>query len=254
VGEWSLATCNMYGQSSKLITEHDNLYAMYGAEKSSFRSANASGDFFWTGLVRTGNYDPTVYSYRTGSNGTRAAVEAILERYQADPSWVAANPYVQPPTRGALEDYLLPWSLDALANKTTSDGHAVILPVSCNLTSEGGVGSLCIEDTCIFEPKPLVNMTTAIADSLGGNKCNPETQCHMTPWAPASLVKQKLFHVCMQVDCLAILPGGSHFEPNTLQNHADYAFNRWYQANRGNPALKGIVCYLDGAAYFPQCS
>jgi len=251
VGEWSLASCNMYGQNTNLINDPDDLYAMYGAEKSSFRAANASGDFFWTGLVRTDGYDPTVYSTTPGSNGTRGALEALLELYQANPSWVAANPYVQPPTIPAAPAYLLAWDLFKLGNLSTSDGHKVAMPVTCN-ASDASDG-LCITGSCVFEPAPLRNLTAAVADGANGYMCNPASDCKMAPWASPTVVQEQLVHVCTQISCAAILPGGAHFEPNTLQNHADYAFNKWYSQHRSDTGLHGIVCFLDGAAYLSQC-
>lgn len=42
--------------------------------------------------------------------------------------------------------------------------------------------------------------------------------------------------------------------PCPLQAHADWAFNQWYLLNRDNVSFtNGYVCYLNGAAYFPQC-
>jgi len=37
-----------------------------------------------------------------------------------------------------------------------------------------------------------------------------------------------LSFVCGNSNCSAIQPGGKHFEPNTIENHASWAIDHWY--------------------------
>jgi hypothetical protein len=47
------------------------------------------------------------------------------------------------------------------------------------------------------------------------------------------------------VDCGPINPGGSHFEPNTVVSHADYAFNQFWAAQQGHGY---DPCFFNGIA------
>jgi hypothetical protein len=40
------------------------------------------------------------------------------------------------------------------------------------------------------------------------------------------------FQVCGVENCAPINPGGSHYYPNTLKDHCNWAFNTYYLANR----------------------
>ena len=52
-----------------------------------------------------------------------------------------------------------------------------------------------------------------------------------------------------QADCTAIQQGGSCFEPNTLHDHASYAYNSYYQDIIDVPAKwKGANCDFSGTA------
>jgi hypothetical protein len=44
--------------------------------------------------------------------------------------------------------------------------------------------------------------------------------------------------------CAAIQPGGACFQPNTLDSHASYAFNSYWQQFKKN----GATCSFDGLA------
>jgi hypothetical protein len=78
----------------------------------------------------------------------------------------------------------------------------------------------------------------------------PAMVCNVKPDADATQVAEGLAWVCADggVDCSAIKPGGSHFDPNTKTAHANYAFDRYYQKHNDDAA-----CNFGGtAALVPQ--
>uniref|UniRef100_A0ACD5WK08 Uncharacterized protein n=1 Tax=Avena sativa TaxID=4498 RepID=A0ACD5WK08_AVESA len=74
------------------------------------------------------------------------------------------------------------------------------------------------------------------------------TWCVASLRAPESALQEGLNYACGQggVDCSAIQPGGSCFEPDTLRDHASYAFNSYFQKDTGGTAR----CDFGGAAMF----
>jgi len=247
VGEWSLGTCNMYGQNPAVIADTDYLYALYAASKSAWRAADLTGDYFWSAFVRNDHFDPTLYN--SDGNGSRAAVLSLLEMYEATPSWVTANPYQQPPTDYSQPDYLTQWSLWKLATTNTTAGHRIALPVSDSCDALDSHQSMCVTGTCEFTPATHANFTGALEQAK--HQCNPEIACVANPGSSPELLQKMLEFVCSSgapIDCGPINTGGAHFLPNTLLAHADWAFDQWYQAHRDSSR-----CYLQGAAYFPQC-
>lgn len=129
VGEWSLGTCQMWGAHPQTISDPDFLYAFFAAAKSAFAGAGAEGDFFWTGVIATGGYDPTLFT-TPGTRGSRHSILAEVEHLAQEFEWGARNAYVAHPTAGVGESYLLNWHLLGLAATNTSDGHhAVALPL-----------------------------------------------------------------------------------------------------------------------------
>lgn len=65
-------------------------------------------------------------------------------------------------------------------------------------------------------------------------------------------LQSNIDYVCSTglVDCKQIQNGGSCFEPNTLQNHAAYVMNAYYQAAGRNPydcdfAQSGVITATD---------
>jgi len=56
--------------------------------------------------------------------------------------------------------------------------------------------------------------------------------CQTNPTAKPADLQTALGWVCGVQDCSPINPGGSHYQPNTLKDHCDWAFNHYYETNR----------------------
>ncbi|CAM0871036.1 unnamed protein product [Alopecurus aequalis] len=53
--------------------------------------------------------------------------------------------------------------------------------------------------------------------------------CVASPRASDALLQEGLNYACGQVDCSPIQSGGSCFVPDTVRDHASYAFNAFFQ-------------------------
>eukprot|EP01124_Arcella_intermedia_P017924 TRINITY_DN24910_c0_g1_i1.p1 TRINITY_DN24910_c0_g1~~TRINITY_DN24910_c0_g1_i1.p1 ORF type:complete len:178 (-),score=23.83 TRINITY_DN24910_c0_g1_i1:31-564(-) len=60
-------------------------------------------------------------------------------------------------------------------------------------------------------------------------------QCMTTTNATDIQMKDAITFVCAYTDCTPIFPGGSHYLPNTLTDHCNWAVNAWYQAHSWAP-------------------
>jgi hypothetical protein len=57
-------------------------------------------------------------------------------------------------------------------------------------------------------------------------------------------VEAGLNYACGKATCSAIQPGGACYEPNTLDSHASYAFNSYWQQFKNT----GATCSFNGLA------
>ncbi|CAJ1939162.1 unnamed protein product [Sphenostylis stenocarpa] len=88
----------------------------------------------------------------------------------------------------------------------------------------------------------LVSIVVAwtVARGVEGN-----TWCVASSSASYGALKSGLDFACSHgADCGPIRPGGSCFNPNTIQNHASYAFDSYYQRKGKAPGS----CSFGGAA------
>ena len=101
--------------------------------------------------------------------------------------------------------------------------HASQGPAACNF---GGAGE-------------LVNCNVSAAAT-----------CNATSEASDSALQEALDWACSQrgvQDCAPIMPGGSHFYPNTTRAHADWAFTTYFRAYRCVPGWH--ACFFNGTAH-----
>jgi len=72
-----------------------------------------------------------------------------------------------------------------------------------------------------------------------------KTWCQVRSSATGPALQNALNYACSNgADCGPIQPGGSCFNPNTLQSHASYAFDSFYQSKGQNPS----ACNFGGLA------
>ncbi|KAL1547664.1 glucan endo-1,3-beta-glucosidase-like isoform X2 [Salvia divinorum] len=76
--------------------------------------------------------------------------------------------------------------------------------------------------------------------------------CVLAPGARDPQMQAFLNTACSQlVDCQAIRPGGSCYQPNTLQNHASYILNLSYRRNGQCDKAIGTISVSDPS--FGKC-
>lgn len=95
------------------------------------------------------------------------------------------------------------------------------------------------------------NFNGAATLTTCSNMC---TLCNASRTADPTALANALAWVCADgnIDCSAITNGGSRFLPNTTQNHADYAFNEYYQGYRCVPP-QAAACDFNGTGVVVPC-
>ena len=167
VGEWSLGSCGMWGRHPATIGDADFLYAWYASAKSAMAAGGASGDYFWSGVVRTGGYDPTVYNLR--GVGSRPEVLAELRHVAGTAEWIAQNTYVADVSKPTESAYLLGWHLGELGRTMTSTGHPVAMrALSANASEDEWEAlhpqrAMLMQGSCRFEPKVPERMQASLS-------------------------------------------------------------------------------------------
>ncbi|KAJ1699573.1 hypothetical protein LUZ63_008085 [Rhynchospora breviuscula] len=120
-------------------------------------------------------------------------------------------------------------------------------------TSERNYGMFYPNEQKVYDVNFVLgnsNSSSARNNSSSGNNNegnSSETWCIADPSAGKERLQMALDFVCGEggADCTAIQPGAGCYEPNTIEAHASYAFNNYYQKNG-----KGSwTCHFGGAAY-----
>jgi len=74
----------------------------------------------------------------------------------------------------------------------------------------------------------------------------PNWICSIKPGISDDSLGEELQRVCNQIDCTPINPYGPYYKPNTVQNHCNWAFNTYFQANRVTQGIES--CDFNGTA------
>lgn len=74
--------------------------------------------------------------------------------------------------------------------------------------------------------------------------------CVVKPGAPDFKLQTYIIAKCVEVDCKEVQPGGSCFEPNTLQNHASYVLNLYFRGHGDCDSDIGLVSVDDPCKSF----
>ncbi|KAF1867280.1 hypothetical protein Lal_00049709 [Lupinus albus] len=95
-------------------------------------------------------------------------------------------------------------------------------------------------------PKLVCSLLTFVACIIiGSSSIVGATWCVASHNANADVLQKQLDYLCSHgADCSAIQPGAICFDPNTLYNHASYAFDSYYARTGGYSSS----CYFGGAA------
>lgn len=86
---------------------------------------------------------------------------------------------------------------------------------------------------CVHDTQTVGPVSAKVTPAPDSRAADVRRWCVPTPAADEMVLQENIDFVCGQggIDCAAIRPGGICFEPDTVQAHAAYAMDLYFQSN-----------------------